>query len=83
MSKDTTMRNRPLPPANPKHREDLNTFVLGTAPIERIFAPAELDVDGLAEAIRHLLMSRSAPSDSHLLSTRRGVTHVVEANETT
>ena len=83
MSKDTTMRNRPLPAANPKHRESLNTFVPGSAPIDRIYAPEELNVDGLAEAIRHLLTSSSAPRDSHLLSPRRGVTHVVEAKEAT
>lgn len=82
MSKDTAMRKlRQLP--NPENREDLNVYIPGTGTIARSFAPAELVFDGLAEAIRLLLTNRSAPSDSHLLSVRPRVAHVVEANEGT
>ena len=70
-----------MPMRKRAHQTNVVVYVCGTASRARLHAPAELDVDVLAEAIRQLLTSNNAPSDAHLLSPRRGVTHVVEANE--
>ena len=57
-------------------------------PVERLFAPTELDIDDLAEAIRLLLgpdqvprIEPRDPADSDLLSLPRGATHVMEGTE--
>ncbi len=55
------------------------------APMARLFAPSELDLDDLAEAIRSLLEPTSQPQTKRpnrdLLSFPHRGTHVVEANE--
>ncbi len=86
------MRDRHLQPrSNPQPCDDVPSVSAASRgiPVARIFSPAELDLDDLAEAIRVLL----APADStkinpplrpkpELLSFPRRGTHVVEANET-
>jgi len=59
------------------------------APVARLFAPSELDLDDLAEAIRSLLgpaippqIGPSSRPQPELLSLPRRGSHVVEANET-
>ena len=74
------MRSRRQPAPNPDHE-------LAVA-VARNFQPSELDLDGLAEAIRSLLgpgqtgqIEPYFQQRSDLLSSRNRVTHVVEANE--
>ena len=82
------MRNRRQPPSNPKPRSDVQSLRESNraAPVARLFSPSELDLDGLAEAIRSLLGPNSVPrtaapgrKDPDLLPVPPGVTHVVEA----
>jgi hypothetical protein len=58
------------------------------APVARVFTPAELDLDDLAEAIRHLLGPEPRPPEEasnqpndNLLSFPHRVSHVVGENE--
>jgi len=74
-------RRTPLP------TDRVETQANGSLPVSpptRLFAPGELDLDALAEAIRLLLESDGTPRtgrSAHLLSRRPGVTHVVGANQ--
>jgi hypothetical protein len=62
---------------------------LPTSAFERTFAPSEVDLDALAEAIRGLLREPPATtrnritkkSGSDLLPSRRRVSHVLGAND--
>ena len=77
---DTTMRDRRRAGSNSYTNNDLQApaaFALELAQVERIFRPEELDLDGLAEAVRALLEhGGGAP---HLLSVAPRGTHGVEA----
>lgn len=85
------MRARRQPPSAQKGQGDIQSFREPKLPalVTRIFNPAELDLDDLAEAIRSLIGSSSVPqinssggTESSLLSFPRRATHVLEANET-
>jgi len=84
------MRNRRQPRSNSKPRSDVQSFLEShrAAVVARLFLPSELDLDGLAEAIRSLLGPNSiarpaAPGrkDPDLLPVPPRVTHVVEATQ--
>ena len=85
------MRDRRQPRSNRRHGTDAQAVdcVYRAAPIARLFTPADLDLDDLAEAIRLLLgddlaRRREAPdqSGSDLLSLPGRGSHVVEETET-
>ena len=85
------MRDRRQPRANQWHPRDAQALprAVSSAPVARLFTPADLDLDALAEALRLLLGPDHTPRkdrpnrpDSDLLSFPRRVTHVVEATET-
>jgi hypothetical protein len=86
------MRNRHVQPQlNQEPRHDSLSFsdLDRAVPLARIFAPSDLDLDDLAEAIRFLLEPANAPRigpssrpKPELLSFPRRGTHVVEATET-
>jgi hypothetical protein len=82
------MRNRRQPRSNPELCSVVQSLPKSdrAAPLARLFLPSELDLDGLAEAIRSLLEPNSiarpaAPGrkDPDLLPVPPGVSHVVEA----
>ena len=82
------MRNRRQPRSNPELCSVVQSLPKSdrAAPLARLFLPSELDLDGLAEAIRSLLGPNSiarpaAPGrkDPDLLPVPPGVSHVVEA----
>jgi hypothetical protein len=84
-----TMPARTHPQSDPEHqshRRDLQPCPGSdsTATVTRLFMPAELNVDDLAEAIRILLErdGHYAPRrpDPDLLSVAPRVSHVLEAN---
>jgi hypothetical protein len=88
---DTTMRARPQlrSTQNRQRRAESYPAPQIAIPVARIFDPATLDLDDLAEAIRSLLASSETPHitspgrpNSDLLSFPRRGTHVVEANDT-
>ena len=85
------MRNRPQPRTNPELPSELKPISRpdSAAPVARLFTPAELDLDDLAEAIRSLLEPAGQPQiglairpKPDLLSFPRRGTHVVEATGT-
>jgi hypothetical protein len=86
------MRNRHLPQRlNPEPSHDSLSFsnLDRAVPLARIFAPSDLDLDDLAEAIRFLLEPANSPRigpsrrpKPELLSLPRRGSHVVEATET-
>lgn len=85
------MRDRLRQPrSNPKPLGDVQPFSDPdrAAPVVRIFAPTDFDLDDLAEAIRSLLGPATSPQigppicpKPDLLSFPHRGTHVVEANE--
>ena len=84
------MRGRHEPRPNQEQLGDVPVpGAVRAAPVARLFAPTDLDLDNLAEAIRLLLGPDHAPPidgpdrpDSHLLSVPRRVSHVLEATGT-
>jgi hypothetical protein len=78
---DTTMRDQRKP--EPTSIKD--SPILG--PVSRRFAPAALDIDDLAEAIRMLLddlpSTTRISAETDLPFPARRATHVMEARETT
>jgi hypothetical protein len=77
------------PGSNPESLNDVQLALEPDCPVARIFSPADLDLDDLAEAIRFLLGPPSTPQISptghpnpDLLSSPHRATHVLEANET-
>jgi hypothetical protein len=83
------MRDRRQPRSNKEHLSDAPLAgAVHAAPVARVFAPTDLDLDDLAEAIRSLLGPARRPEigqtgrpNSDLLSLPRRGTHVVEARE--
>ena len=81
---DTTMRDRRQASSNSNTNNDSQApraSALGAVQVERIFQPEELDLDGLAQAVRALLEhGGTAPP---LLSAAPRETHRVEATQAT
>lgn len=83
------MRDHRQPQSNQVHLSDVALLgAVRAAPVARLFAPSDLDLDDMAEALRLLLGPDHAPRidapdrpDSTLLSFPRRGTHVVEATE--
>jgi hypothetical protein len=84
------MRDRQQPRSNPQspRAQTLSEVYSPGAPVSRVFAPSDLDLDALAESIRLLLgddygprIPAHDPPDSDLRSLPHRGSHVVEANE--